>query len=338
MKLEKLFYVLNVVTIVFVLIVIILGAYTRLSHAGLGCPDWPGCYGRLVISENISFEEEAKQLYPDRPLEQGKAWKEMVHRYAAAGLGLLILVMSIIAWNNRNTTGQQLWVPILLLGLVVFQALLGMWTVTLLLKPIVVMGHLLGGMTLLLLLVWQLLVQKFKRKHNAEVQQTSKIYPWAIFAIVVLYMQISLGGWTSANYAALACPDLPTCQGEWWPKMDFKEGFVPWRGLGVDYEHGVLNMDARKAIHFSHRIGAVLTLFIIGTVAVSAMRSSHQRVRKIGAMVVTVLLVQFGLGIVNILYMIPIFVAVAHNAVASLLLSSLGMLLFFSKNTGYEGA
>ena len=319
------------ITIMLALIVIVLGAYTRLSDAGLGCPDWPGCYGRLIVTGDETTVEQANQLYPDRPFEQGKAWKEMIHRYAAGALGLLILAMSLLAWRNRNAQGLHIWVPMTLLGLVIFQALLGMWTVTLLLKPLIVMGHLLGGMTILLLLVWQLLSHMFKTTPASGPSLRGKMYPWAILALGVLYMQISLGGWTSANYAALVCPDLPVCQGSWWPQMDFKEGFVPWRGLGVDYEFGVLNTDARTAIHVSHRIGAVLTLFIVGMIALSCMRVRDQRVRKTAIAVAIILLFQFSLGMLNILLIIPITVAVAHNAVAALLLISLGTLLFFTK-------
>jgi cytochrome c oxidase assembly protein subunit 15 len=224
-----------------------------------------------------------------------------------------------------------------LLGLVVFQALLGMWTVTLLLKPVIVMGHLLGGMTILLLLVWQLLSSRFRGRENPGTGPRSGLYPWVIAGLVVVYMQISLGGWTSANYAALVCPDLPLCQGALWPEMDFREGFIPWRGLGVDYEFGVLDSDARTAIHVSHRIGAVLTLLFVGTIATGAMRDSDRRVRMTGIAVTVLLLIQFCLGVANVLFVIPIAVAVAHNGGASLLLASMGTLLFFSRHPEPSG-
>jgi heme a synthase len=329
---DRLFLYMNSITIALALIVIVLGAYARLSDAGLGCPDWPGCYGRLVVPADESTIEHANQLYPERPLEQGKAWKEMLHRYAAGCLGLLILLMSVLAWKNRGQPGQPFWLPMILLGLVIFQALLGMWTVTLLLKPIIVIGHLLGGMTILLLLVWQLLSHLYWKQPEADKALHGRMYPWALLALIIAYMQISLGGWTSANYAALACPDLPLCQGAWWPQMDFKEGFIPWRGLGVDYEYGVLNTDARTAIHVSHRIGALLTLFAVGIIALSSMKDRDQRIRNAAIAAATILVVQFGLGVANVLFVVPISVAVAHNGVAALLLASLGALLFFNKN------
>lgn len=243
----------------------------------------------------------------------------------------MILAMSILAWNRRSVDGQIRWMPFVLLGLVIFQALLGMWTVTLLLKPIVVMGHLLGGMTILLLLVWQLLSLKYKDGPGMP----GKMYRWAITGMVVVYVQISLGGWTSANYAALVCPDLPVCQGSWWPTMNFSEGFVPWRGLGVDYEFGVLDTPARTAVHVSHRMGAVLTLVIVGLIALASLRDTNAGVKRAGIILLLLLLTQFSLGVANIVFKLPIAVAVMHNGVASLLLAATGTLLF---HTRYKGA
>lgn len=334
MTTERLFPYLTGATILLALIVIVLGAYTRLSDAGLGCPDWPGCYGRMLVPAETAGIAAANSLYPDRPLEHGKAWKEMVHRYAAGALGLLILAMSVIAWKRRRLPDQPLWLPLGLLALVIFQALLGMWTVTLLLKPIIVMGHLLGGMTILLLLVWLLLSQLYKGGNTGAGR--GRMFPLALAALAIIYLQISLGGWTSANYAALVCPDLPTCQGEWWPDMDFGEAYVPWRGLGTDYEFGVLHTDARTAIHVSHRIGAVLTLLAVGAISFAAMRDESARVRKAAYALLSLLLIQFSLGIANILLVVPIGVAVAHNGVAALLLACAGVLLFHARRHSPE--
>lgn len=323
---------LTAATTLLALVVIVLGAYTRLSDAGLGCPDWPGCYGRMIIPEGQGFVDEANELYPERPLETGKAWKEMVHRYAAGGLGLLILILAALAWKDRKDPDTPFWIPMTLLALVIFQALLGMWTVTLLLKPVIVMGHLLGGMTLLLLLVWLFLMQYYQPSRTAtNARISAPSYPWAILALLILYLQISLGGWTSANYAALACPDLPQCQGQWLPPMDFQEGFLLWRGLGVDYEYGVLAPDARTAIHFSHRIGAIITLLVISLASLRCLQVMNQRIKNSARAVLTLLFVQFGLGIANIIYTIPIAIATAHNGVAALLLVSIGILLFYSR-------
>lgn len=331
MQNDKLLLTLTRVTMVFAFVVIVLGAYTRLSNAGLGCPDWPGCYGRLVVPEEQMHVEQANQLYPERPLEQGKAWKEMVHRYAAGGLGLLILTMTIISLLQQRQTGKWRLTPFLLLGLVVFQALLGMWTVTLLLKPIVVMGHLLGGMTILLVLVWQMLGLQSDTQEKSDVPLSGSLGRWAAAGLVVVYLQISLGGWTSANYAALVCPDLPVCQGSWWPSMNFREGFIPWRGLGVDYEFGVLDTAARTAVHVSHRMGAVITLIIVSLLSLAAINQTNLAVKRAGKILLSVLLLQFSLGVANVVFKLPIAIAVFHNGVASLLLSAMGALLFYTR-------
>ena len=329
---RKLLLTLISLTTLLALVVIVLGAYTRLSDAGLGCPDWPGCYGRMLIPEGQDFMAEANELYPDRPLEAGKAWKEMVHRYAAGGLGFLILLIAIVALKDRKNPDTPFWAPMILLALVIFQALLGMWTVTLLLKPIIVMGHLLGGMTLLLLLVWLFLSLYYQPSRNAtNTAMKAPSYSWAVLALVILYIQISLGGWTSANYAALACPDLPQCQGEWLPPMDFQEGFLLWRGLGVDYEYGVLDPPARTAIHFSHRVGAVITLLLISLVCLRCLQVMNERIKNSARVVLTLLFIQFGLGMANIIFTLPINVATAHNGVAALLLAATGVLLFYSR-------
>jgi len=330
---DRLFLNLTKLTIAVAFVVIVLGAYTRLSHAGLGCPDWPGCYGRMLLPADETEILNEAVLYPERPYEQGKAWKEMIHRYVAGALGLLILGLGVMAWSRRNTSGQSVLIPVSLIGLVIFQALLGMWTVTLLLKPIIVMGHLLGGMTILLLLVWVLLSHQAAMKGGNYPGESGRLYPWAIFGLIIVYLQISLGGWTSANYAALICPDLPSCQGQWWPNMNFSEGFKPWRGLGVNYEFGVLDTQARTAVHVSHRIGAVLTLFIVGAKAIRCIQDSNLKIKRTGTVLLLVLLTQFSLGIANILFVLPIAVAVTHNAVASLLLAVMGALLFYTKHS-----
>ncbi|MBM2829988.1 MAG: Cytochrome [Gammaproteobacteria bacterium] len=321
------------ISVILAFIVVVLGAYVRLSHAGLGCPDWPGCYDKLIVPDKALH---ADQLYPERPLEHGKAWKEMAHRYAAGTLGLLIAGLAIMAWKRRSISGQPVIIPLVLALLVIFQALLGMWTVTLLLKPVIVLAHLLGGMTVLSLLIWLLL----KQSSQGQVVDinAARFYPWTILGLCVITIQISLGGWTSANYAALACLDFPTCHGSWWPAMDFVEGFTFWRELGVDYEGGVLAGDARTAIHMSHRIGALITLLVIGTVAIKAIRNNNKNIALTGLITLIVLLVQISLGIANVIKLLPLPVAVAHNGVAALLLLSLVTLLHYSTspktNTG----
>ena len=316
------------VTMVLAFTVVVLGAYTRLSDAGLGCPDWPGCYGNITVPKSQDHIDESNKVYASRPLEQSKAWKEMIHRYAAGTLGFLILILAVLSWKNRGQ-GGPLILPIILVVLVIIQALLGMWTVTLLLKPIIVMGHLLGGMTILLLLMWFYLKQRH-RVTPAHIRP-SPLHTWAVLCLAMVFIQISLGGWTSANYAALICPDFPVCQGQWWPAMDFRDGFIPWRGLGTNYEYGVLGPQARTAIHVSHRIGAVLTLIIVGITSIRAVFATDRRIKHAGIVILLVLISQFSLGVANVLLTLPIGVAVTHNGVAALLLVSTGMLLFHTK-------
>jgi len=330
---SPIFFRLATVATVLALCVVVLGAYVRLSDAGLGCPDWPGCYGHLGVPESGQEVAAANTAYPERPVEAGKAWKEMIHRYLAGTLGLLILALAIVAWRHRRAPGQPVWLPTLLVGLVGFQALLGMWTVTLLLKPVVVMGHLLGGLTTLALL-WWLALRRIGAPSLSGAGQSPdagrSLLPWAILGLLVLVSQLALGGWTSANYAALACPDFPTCQGAWWPPTDFGEAFILWRGLGIDYEGGVLDHPARVTIHLMHRLGAVVTFLYLGWLGIRAIRARAGRALTVaGTALLLVLLVQVSLGIGNVLLVLPLPVAVAHNGVGALLLLALVTVLHY---------
>jgi len=295
------------------LCVVMLGAFVRLTDAGLGCPDWPGCYGRLVVPHPATSAEELGLEYT-RPLEAGKAWREMIHRYLASTLGLICVALAVVAWRNRRDPEQPWRTPLALVGLVIFQGLLGMWTVTLLLKPIVVVAHLLGGFATLALLF------SLGRWRSARFPAPSpRLRVLGVAAAAALVLQISLGGWTSANYAALACPDFPTCQTQWWPAIaDFEQGFVLWRGLGIDYEGGVLDHPARVAVHFTHRLGAVLAAVLIALLGVRLARESATRAD--GAAVLAALVLQLGLGVSIVWFGVPLSVAVLHNGVAALLL------------------
>lgn len=298
------------------LTVIILGAYTRLSDAGLGCPDWPGCYGHLAVPASPDALARANDAFAHRPVEPAKAWKEMVHRYAASLLGLVGLGLALSAW--RRGTGRALATATVLL--IAFQAALGMWTVTLLLKPVVVMGHLLGGFSVLSLLwLGYLNARSFvPARHRPPVW----LLRLALIGMVVLVIQIALGGWTSANYAALACPTFPKCMGQWWPPMDMADGFVMWRGLGVNYEFGVLDSPARVAVHMAHRSWAMVTFVYLGAVGICALRQPGP-LRAAAAVVLMLLVAQVSLGIANVWLHLPLPVAAAHNAVAALLLLAL---------------
>ncbi len=296
------------------LLVVTIGAWVRLTDAGLGCPDWPGCYGQVIVPD--SHADAAQRFdgdYAERPLEVGKAWREMIHRYLASTLGLVCVALAGLAFANRRDPEQPLVVPFVLVGLVIFQGLLGMWTVTLLLKPIIVVSHLLGGLATLVLLA-----SLARLRPRNVVAGARDLRVLGLLAAAALVVQIALGGWTSANYAALACPDFPTCQTQWWPQIaDFGEGFVLWRGLGVDYEGGVLEHPARVAIHFTHRLGAVLAAVLIG---VFGWRVARRAARADGVAVLGLLLLQLALGVSIVLFGVPLPIAVAHNATAALLL------------------
>lgn len=283
--------------------VILLGAYVRLSDAGLGCPDWPGCYGQISPWHAGEQIADAHSADPLGPVSHAKAWKEMLHRYLAGGLGLLILAIAVLAWRRLPPARRIL--PGLLLALVVFQALLGMWTVTQQLKPMIVAAHLLGGMATLALLAWLLL-----RERAARLPLTGAPIPLARGMLLLVLLQIALGGWVSANYAALACPDFPTCQGVWWPQADFAAGF------SLHHPLGGLSGEALTAIHLLHRLGAVLVL--AGIFLLATRLASTSLVAAVALMVITIS--QFLLGMANVLLGLPLPVAVAHNAGAAALL------------------
>ena len=305
---------------VLALAVVMLGAYVRLSHAGLGCPDWPGCYGRLAAPSHPDTVAAANAAFPERPVHTGKAWKEMVHRYLASGLGLVILVLAGLAWAGRRS-GIPVGLPTLLVALVVFQGLLGMWTVTLLVNPSIVTLHLAGGLGTLALLWW--LTLREGQLFVAPVSSAlASLRPWAWIGLGLVCFQILLGGWTSTHYAALACPDFPSCYGgEWWPSADFEAGFSLFRPVGVDYEGGVLDGPARTAIHLTHRSGAlVVLLYLVGLAWVLGRRAEELVHRCLAKALVAALLLQVGLGVANVVAQLPLGVAVAHNGAAALLL------------------
>ena len=309
-------------------IVIVLGAYVRLSDAGLGCPDWPGCYGQLTWPQAPGEVQAANEAFPDRPVETGKAWKEMVHRYLAGALVLLVVLINVVAWRTRNTRSSQRLLAGFLLLLILFQAALGMWTVTLKLLPVVVMGHLMGGLATFSLLLW-LAWRSSGHTRSSQATPFARLRPLFLTCLALLVLQLALGGWTSANNAALACPDFPTCQGEWWPAANFKDGFVLRREIGVDYEGGVLDLRSRVAIHMAHRTGALVTFVLLGFLAFSLIRPAASR--QDGLVLGALLLAQVTLGIQNVLLQLPLANAVAHNGMGALLLASVLWLIHRSK-------
>jgi cytochrome c oxidase assembly protein subunit 15 len=289
-------------------VVVMLGAYTRLSHAGLGCPDWPGCYGFLGVPMSEHKQTLAEARFPDAPVEVAKGWYEMIHRYFAGALGLVILGLAVQALRRRAEPAQPLKLPLLVLGLVIIQAAFGMWTVTLKLWPQVVTAHLLGGFATLALLF--LLTVRLSGRLPVLSGVAGHLRALAAAGLLLVIGQVALGGWVSANYAAVACVDLPYCHGEWWPAMDFANGFHLTQHIGPNYLGGQLDSDARTAIHMTHRLGALLVTLVL---LLLAWRLKRNGLPRLAGLLLLALLVQVGLGISNVLLHLPLLVAVAHN-------------------------
>lgn len=305
---------LVLVALVLTAIVVVLGAYVRLSDAGLGCPDWPGCYGQLSPHHAAGEIAQAEALAPHGPVSLHKAWKEMVHRYLAGSLGMLILCIAAVAWCRRQEPGGSLPVALLLVAVVIVQGLLGKWTVTLLLKPAIVTGHLLGGMTTLALLAWLGL----RASGVGRLALSSGLVRALRAGLALLVVQIALGGWTSTNYAALACTDFPTCHGAWWPAADYANAFHVVRELGMTAEGDLLSLDALTAIHWTHRLGALVVGGYLLLLAAALLR--HRGTTAWGWLLLTALGGQIGLGVANVALSLPLPLAVAHNAGAAALL------------------
>lgn len=343
------------ISLVLTVIVIAMGAYTRLADAGLGCPDWPGCYGHLTVPSAKVDVEVANTLFPERAVEPHKAWLEMIHRYLAGSLGIVVFAITGLALKKqRDRLGIML--PTSLSLVIVFQAALGMWTVTLKLMPVVVMGHLLGGFTMFSLLFLTYLrlrpkievagKERFETNPNYSVGQKSmkhnsteandshkgvvnqgivsqRIKTLALVALVLTVVQIILGGWTSSNYAAVVCTALPICEGNWFSYLDFKTAFTPVH-LGFDnYEFGVLEYPARMTIHVTHRIGAILVALLVGLLVLQLLKHELHVVRRLGSIVAVVLGIQLALGVSNVVFHLPLPIAVLHNLGAACLLLSL---------------
>ena len=315
--------------------VVVFGAYVRLSDAGLGCPDWPGCYGYFGPPSSPGELADTEKLFPDQPFNSTKAWTEMVHRYLATTLGFLILILFYFGIKNRSSvqqttnTDNKIMLPTVLLLLVVFQGLLGMWTVTLKVHPMIVLAHLVGGMSTLALLFY---FYKKLTSSSLPVDKTKKITGALLIGFILLIIQIMLGGWTSSNYAALGCPDIPLCYGQLWPdNMDFSTAFWSWQSFGSNYEGGLLPPSAKTAIHFTHRIGAVITLLVLSALGIQYLRSTSANIRTAAQYLLGALITQFVLGIIMVWSSINIVLATAHNGFAALLLLSFINLLYALK-------
>jgi len=319
---NKILFRLAMAAFVLAIVVVVLGAFTRLVHAGLGCPDWPGCYGHLLWPNEADEIVRAEEAFPGAPVELDKTWPEMVHRYFAGSLLLLIFAMVVAAFRQRKAlTSSDMKIPfkhcVVLLCLVILQAVFGMWTVTLKLWPKVVTAHLLGGFATLSLL-W-LLGQRLGGVRWSMSAVPSFLKPLGLLAMLIVIIQIALGGWVSANYAALACPDLPQCLGQWIPKADFKAGF-DFQQIGPNYLGGTLDSFARTAIHFTHRVGALFVTIVLLILGWALLKLKTPDARRWAFIMWAVLLVQIILGLSNVYFALPLAVAVAHNAIGALLL------------------
>ena len=319
---------LTLIATLLALCVVVLGAYVRLSDAGLGCPDWPGCYGTLTVPQSESALAHAQTAYPDSPVEHAKAWKEMIHRYLAGALGLLVLAIFVLGWRAHKEIKVSPWLPSFLLVLIVFQAALGMWTVTLLLKPAVVTAHLMGGMGTLALLAW--IAHRHWGLVSTRYLQSDTLRFCVRGALIILFVQIFLGGWTSTNYAALACTDFPTCHGAWIPEMDFSNAFHWLRELGQGADGNALPLAAYTAIQWTHRVGALITFIYLALLGWRLLK--QPQLKKITQIMLILLVVQIGLGVANLLLHLPLTLAVGHNMGAALLLIT--VVVLNSKITG----
>lgn len=295
------------------LLVVSVGAYTRLADAGLGCPDWPGCYGFLTVPDQVDELNVATQRYPDAPVEFVKAWWEMGHRYIAGALLLLVFGILVTAYRGREREDTPVKLASVLMFVILCQAAFGAWTVTLKLWPQVVTGHLLGGFTTLSL-IWLLFLRQ--GGFSDVVSALPKPSLLAKTAFVAVVLQIALGGWVSSNYAALACYDFPSCDGTYTPEINLQQGFNFLQSVGPNYLGGLMTNEARMAIHWVHRIGAVIVLLVVGGLVWQMVR----QVAVVGYLLLAALLTQITLGILNVVWVLPLLNATAHNTVGALLL------------------
>jgi fused signal recognition particle receptor len=299
--------------------VVVMGAYVRISDAGLGCPDWPGCYGKLIV-EPPSIGSSPNAIAP-LPFDVFKAWKEMAHPYLAGALSVMVLILAGLVFRVRENRGRTIALTYATLGVVIIQALLGMWSVQFKNMPLIVTGHLLGGLVTLILLYWLYFTVSPKM---LPLQETPWLRRLSSLSLVLLLAQIAIGGWVSSNGAALSCPDFPTCLGSWWPPADYLEGFRPSLAFDPNHQSQPLPQAALIAIHWVHRVGAVAIFLVLSLLAMSATSNPRvPRLSKAALLLSFLLLAQISLGIAAVLLRLPIAIAVAHHAFAALLLLNL---------------
>ena len=311
---------LTLVTLFLTFDLVLFGAFTRLTDSGLGCPDWPGCYGHASpLGAKVDIAA-AQAALPSGPVTFGKAWVEMIHRYLATGVGVLILAITLATWLDRRHLPVSPWWPSLTLFWVCVQGAFGAFTVTMKLFPAIVTLHLLGGLVLLALLRMQALryqhdVHWGTAQQGWRAQGRHRALWLGVFAL--LWLQIALGGWVSTNYAVLACSDFPQCQGSWWPSMDFAHGFSLWRELGETRQGDGLPFAALTAIHFVHRLGAVVV--IAGLIWLACSLHARPDTRHTARWLFGLVLWQFATGLSNVVLGWPLLAAVGHTGGAAAL-------------------
>lgn len=301
---------------------IVFGSFTRLTDSGLGCPDWPGCYGEASPLGAHSDIAAAQSAMPTGPVTFTKAWIEMIHRYLAMTVGVLIMVMAAVSWSERRRLPHSPWWPTLTLAWVIVQGLFGKYTVTLKLYPAIVTLHLIGGLLLLGMLAFQ--HEAYRRRPVALSA------PWRRFtvaALALLAIQVALGGWVSTNYAVLACTGFPQCNGQWWPSMDFAHGFTILRELGRAGHGGYLPFEALVAIHMTHRLAAIVVVAALLALAWGLARQGDPVLRRFAIGIAAVSLAQVASGLSNVVLGWPLAAALAHSAGAAALVLLLALLL-----------
>jgi cytochrome c oxidase assembly protein subunit 15 len=314
------------------LLAVLFNSYARLSEAGLGCPDWPGCYGKSMApmsARDVKLAQEAENgLDPAaaaKKVERRRVFRDTVQRYLNAALGLFLIRLAVLGWQlKKRKRTQQVLIPLATMVLAFASVVVGLLTIGLQFKPLVMMTQLVGGLTILALLWWIVMrEQRFWRSVGSSAL-TRSLRPRALIALGIVAFQIVLGGWSMVNYAGLACPDFPTCQGVYWPSMDFLDAFTRWRDLGVEYESGVLNLDAATAIHMAHRLGALISVLYAGWLSLHVLRVGiDDNLCRFGLLVLVTLLASATLGVAQVVTHLPLAVAIAHSGVAAILLMSL---------------